>query len=462
MRRLLVASAAAVAALALAGALYVASGLPPRAEVRALATKNPGATALMRQREKEARRRKRSARRVQTWVPLSRVSRYLIHAVVASEDQKFFGHEGVDWTALQESLEKDVKTRRAARGGSTITQQLAKNLFFGTRKTLVRKLRELVVARWLEADLTKIRILTLYLNVIEWGNGIYGCEGAAQYWYGKPAASLGPEEAAGLAAMIPNPRRINSRVSPARHARATRRVLWLMGLAGYLGRDAARLGAEPPAEPEPEGEASAEEPPAPSAPPGAGGEPASPDPGSPSAFEPAPDPGAEPGTPPSETPPGRETPPDAILFPMKRPTLRVADYMTTDPMTVGPEDSLMQALETMRLRKVRRLPVAVGGVLVGLVTEGDLKRAEPSMLTDTEEDFNRVMEQTPVSRIMIQNPVTVMAETSLLEAADTMHGTKYGALPVVAEGHLVGILTDNDLSRALVDLLRAEAEGSQG
>jgi monofunctional biosynthetic peptidoglycan transglycosylase len=252
MRRLLVASAAAVAALSFAGALYVASGLPPRAEVRALAARNPGPTALMRQREEEARRRKRSVRRVQTWVPLSRVSRYLIYAVVASEDQKFFGHEGVDWTALQESLEKDVAARRAARGGSTITQQLAKNLFFGTRKTLVRKLRELVVARWLEADLTKTRILTLYLNVIEWGDGIYGCEAAAQHWYGKPAAALGPEEAAGLAAMIPNPRRINPRVSPARHARATRRVLWLMGLAGYLGRDAARLGAEPPPEAEEE------------------------------------------------------------------------------------------------------------------------------------------------------------------------------------------------------------------
>jgi acetoin utilization protein AcuB len=147
---------------------------------------------------------------------------------------------------------------------------------------------------------------------------------------------------------------------------------------------------------------------------------------------------------------------------MKRPTLRVSDYMSRDVTTVGPEDSLMQALETMRLRKVRRLPVAVGEVLVGLVTEGDLKRAEPSMLTDTEEDFNRVMEETPVSRIMIQNPVTVTADTTLLEAADTMHGTKYGALPVVAEGHLIGIITDNDLARALVDLLRAEAEGSQG
>lgn len=144
---------------------------------------------------------------------------------------------------------------------------------------------------------------------------------------------------------------------------------------------------------------------------------------------------------------------------MARSPLLVTDYMTQDPMTVGPEDSLMEALETMRLRKVRRLPVTVGGVLVGLLTEGDLKRAEPSMLTDTEEDFNRVMEETPVSRIMVQSPVTVTADTRLLEAADTLYGTKYGALPVVAEGHLVGILTENDLMRALVDLLR-EKEGS--
>jgi monofunctional glycosyltransferase len=256
MRRVLLGSAAAVTALSFGGVAYVASGLPPRAAVRALATKNPGSTALMRQREQQGRRKGRGAHREQVWVPLSHVSRYLIHAVVASEDQRFFGHEGVDWTALQESLEKDVEKRRAARGGSTITQQLAKNLYFGTRKTLVRKVRELVVARWLEADLTKARILTLYLNVIEWGDGIYGCEAAARHWYGEPAADLGPVEAAGLAAMIPNPRRINPRVSPRRHERGTRRVLWLMGLAGYLGRDAARLGAEPPSEPGVEGEES--------------------------------------------------------------------------------------------------------------------------------------------------------------------------------------------------------------
>ena len=134
----------------------------------------------------------------------------------------------------------------------------------------------------------------------------------------------------------------------------------------------------------------------------------------------------------------------------------VSAYMTPDPLTLSPEDSLLQALETMRLRGVRHFPVAVAGVLVGLVTEGDLKRAEPSTLTDSEEDFNRVMESTPISRIMIQNPITVTTDTPLLEAAETVHGTKYGALPVVSEGRLVGILTDNDLIHALVDLLRAK------
>jgi len=202
----------------------------------------------MEQREEEAKARGRKARVARSWVPLSRVSRHLIHAVLSSEDQNFFGHEGVDWKAVEEPIEKNVEKGRFARGGSTITQQLAKNLYFGTGKTLGRKVRELVVTRWLEADLSKARILALYLNLIEWGDGVYGCEAAARHWYGKPASDLSAAEAAGLAAMIPNPRRLNPRVSASRHERATRRVLWLMGQAGYLGRDGAGLGAEPPPE----------------------------------------------------------------------------------------------------------------------------------------------------------------------------------------------------------------------
>jgi acetoin utilization protein AcuB len=141
--------------------------------------------------------------------------------------------------------------------------------------------------------------------------------------------------------------------------------------------------------------------------------------------------------------------------------LLVSDYMTPNPIVVEPEDPLMRAIEIIRLRGVRRLPVTVGGMLVGLVTEGDLKRAEPSTLTDSEADFNRVMEETPLSRIMIQNPLTTTADAPLLEAADILLNTKYGALPVVTGGLVVGILTDNDLVRALVDVLR-EAKGAQG
>jgi monofunctional biosynthetic peptidoglycan transglycosylase len=236
----------AVATGLLAYAAYVFAGLPSRGEVRALATNNPGPTAVMRQRMREAQKAKRPYRIVQTVVPLSQVSRTLIQAVIASEDQKFFGHEGIDWEAIQESVETNARQGRTARGGSTITQQLAKNLFFGTRKTVTRKIRELVVARWLEADLSKKRILTLYLNVAEWGDGIFGCEAAARRYYGKPAADLDLEEAAGLVAMIPAPRRINPLLSPTRHARAQRRVLWLMAHAGYIERSVAGLGTEPP------------------------------------------------------------------------------------------------------------------------------------------------------------------------------------------------------------------------
>jgi monofunctional biosynthetic peptidoglycan transglycosylase len=153
----------------------------------------------------------------------------------------------VDWDAIEKSVQEDRKERRFARGGSTITQQLAKNLYFTTHKSLVRKLRELMVARWLEEDLSKRRILELYLNVIEWGDGVYGAEAAAQRYFGKPASALDADEAAGLAAMIPNPRRINPRVDAGRFARAQRRVVWLMAHAGYLSRSG--LGAEPPAEP---------------------------------------------------------------------------------------------------------------------------------------------------------------------------------------------------------------------
>ena|SRR5437879_2902570 len=138
----------------------------------------------------------------------------------------------------------------------------------------------------------------------------------------------------------------------------------------------------------------------------------------------------------------------------RRPT--VGQFMTPNPFTLEPEDSLMQALEIMRLRGVRRIPIVLAGMLVGLLVEGDLKRAEPSTLSESQEDFTRVMEGTAISRIMIQNPVTVSAATPLLEAARTLHSTKYGSLPVVEDGRLVGIITDNDMLRALIEILRSK------
>ena len=143
---------------------------------------------------------------------------------------------------------------------------------------------------------------------------------------------------------------------------------------------------------------------------------------------------------------------------MKLTELRVANFMTPNPITVEPEDSLLHALEIVRLRKVRRLPVTLGGVLVGFLTAGDLKRAEPSTLTDSQEHFQQVMEETPVSRIMIQNPETTTPETPLVEAAEKLLESKYGGLPVVSDGRLVGVLTDTDLLRALVDILHAAAK----
>ena len=136
--------------------------------------------------------------------------------------------------------------------------------------------------------------------------------------------------------------------------------------------------------------------------------------------------------------------------------LTVGDAMTRNPLSLSPEDTLAVAMQTFRKHAIRRVPVVAGDRLVGLLAQGDLNRAQPSVLDSTPEDFQRVMEGTPVSRIMISNPVTVRETTPLLEAVETLHTTKYGALPVVNGDKVVGILTDSDLIRTLRDLLKAE------
>jgi CBS domain-containing protein len=135
------------------------------------------------------------------------------------------------------------------------------------------------------------------------------------------------------------------------------------------------------------------------------------------------------------------------------PNLMVRDAMTRDPFVLEPEDSLTKAVDLMRLHGMRRVPVVLAGLLVGLLAEGDVKRAQPSILTDSQDEFQRVMDETPISRIMIQNPVTVSPDAPLVDAAQTLHNSKFGALPVLRDGRLVGILTDNDILRCLVDVL---------
>jgi monofunctional biosynthetic peptidoglycan transglycosylase len=140
------------------------------------------------------------------WVPYERVSVHLKRAMIAAEDAKFVDHEGFDWEGIQRALEKNERKGRIVAGGSTITQQLAKNLFLTPQRSWLRKGQEAVITLMLEALLSKRRILEIYLNVIEFGSGVFGAEAAARHYFGIAAAQLGPAQAARLAAMAPNPR----------------------------------------------------------------------------------------------------------------------------------------------------------------------------------------------------------------------------------------------------------------
>jgi len=164
----------------------------------------------MEYREKEWQREGKKYRIQQKWVSLSRISPYLIKAVLIAEDDKFWSHEGFDYEAMQKAIEKDVKAKKFKLGGSTISQQLAKNLYLSPSKNPVRKIREAFITWRMERVLTKKRILELYLNVIEWGDkGIFGIEMASRHYYGKSASELTPEESSRLAAILPNPRKYN-------------------------------------------------------------------------------------------------------------------------------------------------------------------------------------------------------------------------------------------------------------
>lgn len=178
-------------------------------DVSRLKKENPKKTAMMEYREKEWKKKGKKYRIKQIWIPLSRISTYLIKAVLIGEDDKFWRHEGFDYEALKKAFEKDIKAKKFKFGSSTITQQLAKNLYLSPSKNPIRKLREAIITWKIERVLSKKRILELYLNIAEWGEGIFGIEAASRHYYGKSASELTAVESARLAAVLPNPIRFN-------------------------------------------------------------------------------------------------------------------------------------------------------------------------------------------------------------------------------------------------------------
>lgn len=175
-------------------------------DINALKNNNPKETEMMRYRAQKSKNKAGTVKR-QYWVRLGRISPYLIHAVIISEDDKFYQHDGFDWDEMRQAMEKNIDRKAWARGGSTITQQLAKNLYLQPTRSPLRKLREAIIAYQIEKKLKKSRILELYLNVIEWGNGNYGVEAAARYYFNKSAADLTRSEAIRLTSVLPNPHR---------------------------------------------------------------------------------------------------------------------------------------------------------------------------------------------------------------------------------------------------------------
>jgi len=219
-----------VLAAILAGAFgytaYVYLTLP---DVRPLRTTNPKTTAFMELRASEAHARGMPDVRDRRWVPYARISQNLKRAVIVTEDSAFWKHEGIDYVQLREAMEENFERLEFARGASTITQQLAKNLYLSPSKNPMRKLRELLITRRLEAELTKQRILELYLNVIEWGDGVWGAEAAARHYFHKPAADLSPGESALLAAAIANPHIFDPGHPSARLHRRQEMIMGRMG-----------------------------------------------------------------------------------------------------------------------------------------------------------------------------------------------------------------------------------------
>jgi monofunctional biosynthetic peptidoglycan transglycosylase len=218
---------AAIGAAAFGVVAYVYLTLP---DVRPLARTNPTTTAFMELRAREARAAGRPLRKANRWVPYSRISRNLTRAVLVAEDAAFWDHQGIDLAEIRKSIEIAFEQGGEIRGASTITQQLAKNLYLSPSRDPLRKLRELIIARRLETALSKARIFELYLNLVEWGPGIWGAEAAARTYFGVPASALTREQAALLAGALINPIVYSPARPPARLLRRQRIILSRMGI----------------------------------------------------------------------------------------------------------------------------------------------------------------------------------------------------------------------------------------
>ena len=201
-------------------AMYTYLPLP---NVNELKRQNPTSTAFMKQYDGATPLK-------QAWVPYSKIAPGLKQAVVISEDASFFSHSGFDWNGIREAFEKNWKKKELTRGGSTITQQLAKNLYLSPSKNPFRKIKEILITLQLEQNLSKQRILEIYLNVVEWGEGIYGAEAAALYYFHLNASELSPAQSAWLAAILPNPRYYQKHRG---NESIQRKVAMILGRMGY-------------------------------------------------------------------------------------------------------------------------------------------------------------------------------------------------------------------------------------
>ncbi len=214
-------------------------------DVSRLAKETPAKTSFMEIRRKELKSAGKDDTILYTWVPYGRISPYLRRAVLVAEDDTFYEHGGVDVDAMKEALRKDWEKKRVTRGGSTITQQLAKNLYLSPSRNPLRKIKEYLLARSLENHLTKKRILELYLNVVEMGERVYGAEAASRFYFRKPASALSASQAALLAGCLPNPR-IMSPASPNKRLRSREAmILSRMRRWGYLAEEEVLTASKP-------------------------------------------------------------------------------------------------------------------------------------------------------------------------------------------------------------------------